>query len=75
MKPKAFYSMIEGIYPGLDKLELFARNAQQGWAVWGNQAKQPVEAEAPMNLVKVPAAKVVAKARKAANDGKVQAAA
>jgi N6-adenosine-specific RNA methylase IME4 len=76
VKPKAFYSMIEGMYPGLDKLELFARDAQQGWAVWGNQAKQqPVEAEAPMNLVKVPAAKVVAKARKAANDGKVQAAA
>ncbi len=67
--------MIDGMYPGLDKLELFARNAQQGWAVWGNQAKQPVEAEAPMNLVKVPAVDIVAEYMMAANDGKVQVAA
>lgn len=75
VKPKAFYSIIDGMYPGLTKLELFARNAQQGWDAWGNQANQPVEAEVPNNLLVVPAVNVVADDMVAANDGDAQVAA
>lgn len=34
-KPEIVYSMIEEMYFG-KKIELFARNARQGWEVWGN---------------------------------------
>lgn len=37
-KPQEFYKLIERMYPEYDKIELFARNQQLGWAVWGNQA-------------------------------------
>jgi len=36
-KPKAYHEMIERMYPDLPKLELFAREAREGWTVWGNQ--------------------------------------
>lgn len=36
-KPEAFYEIIEGMYD-LPRIELFARNAREGWAAWGNQA-------------------------------------
>lgn len=53
-KPQAAYAMIEQMYPGLSKLELFARGkARQGWDVWGNQA---IPAEKP-KTVKVAAGK------------------
>ena len=32
------YDLIEKMYPHLPKIELFARNAREGWACWGNQA-------------------------------------
>ena len=41
-KPDEAYELIERMYPDLPKIELFARQARAGWAVWGNQA--PVEA-------------------------------
>ena len=37
-KPVEFYELIERMYPTLPKIELFARNARDGWAAWGNQA-------------------------------------
>ena len=37
-KPEWFAQQIERIYPSLPKIELFARRARPGWAVWGNQA-------------------------------------
>ncbi len=37
-KPERFYEIIEGMYPGLPKLELFCRVPRSGWAVWGNQS-------------------------------------
>jgi N6-adenosine-specific RNA methylase IME4/transposase len=37
-KPTEFYALIESMYPEYARIELFARNARQGWAVWGNQA-------------------------------------
>jgi N6-adenosine-specific RNA methylase IME4 len=37
-KPDEAYELIERMYPGLPKVELFARTARPGWAAWGNQA-------------------------------------
>jgi N6-adenosine-specific RNA methylase IME4 len=36
-KPDEAYDFIERMYPELPKIELFARNARDGWRVWGNQ--------------------------------------
>jgi N6-adenosine-specific RNA methylase IME4 len=38
-KPDVFYEIIERMYPGLPRLELFARTQREGWASWGNQSK------------------------------------
>ena len=35
-KPDEVYELIERMYPGLPKLELFARNTRPEWASWGN---------------------------------------
>jgi N6-adenosine-specific RNA methylase IME4 len=40
-KPEIFYDLIEQMYPGLSKVELFARSSRPGWTAWGNQA--PIE--------------------------------
>jgi N6-adenosine-specific RNA methylase IME4 len=49
-KPRAAFLAIEQMYPGLTKLELFARGkARDGWFVWGNEAipsDEQVKAEA-----------------------------
>ena len=38
-KPDEAYALIEAMFPpDLPKIELFARNAREGWAVWGNEA-------------------------------------
>jgi N6-adenosine-specific RNA methylase IME4 len=37
-KPTFYYEMIEYCYPGVPKIELFARTTREGWAAWGNQA-------------------------------------
>lgn len=37
-KPLEFYNLIESMYPSLPKIELFARQQREGWAVWGNQS-------------------------------------
>lgn len=37
-KPHEFYGIIEKMYPGLPKVELFCRTPQPGWSVWGNQS-------------------------------------
>lgn len=37
-KPARVYEMIEAMYPGLARIELFARSAHPGWDRWGNQA-------------------------------------
>jgi N6-adenosine-specific RNA methylase IME4/ParB-like chromosome segregation protein Spo0J len=36
-KPGFYYEMIEGAYPELPKIELFARDNRTGWAAWGNE--------------------------------------
>jgi N6-adenosine-specific RNA methylase IME4/ParB-like chromosome segregation protein Spo0J len=43
-KPDEAYELIERMYPELPKIELFARNARDGWACWGNQAPAVGEA-------------------------------
>ena len=37
-KPDEAYELIERMYPELPKIELFARQAGQGWDAWGNEA-------------------------------------
>jgi N6-adenosine-specific RNA methylase IME4/ParB-like chromosome segregation protein Spo0J len=39
-KPEASYAIIERMYPGLPKLELFARQQRPGWDVWGNETEK-----------------------------------
>lgn len=41
-KPDAFYTLIEGYFPTLPKIELNARAARPGWDAWGYEA--PAEA-------------------------------
>lgn len=36
-KPEQVYTMIEKMYPNLNKCELFARNLRPGWESWGNE--------------------------------------
>ena len=36
-KPEEFYRIIERMYPGLPKIELFARKPREGWDCWGNE--------------------------------------
>jgi len=39
-KPAQFYDVIEAMYPGAARLEMFKRGAgRQGWDVWGNEAQ------------------------------------
>ena len=38
VKPDVVYEVIEGMYPHLPRVELFARRPRHGWAAWGNQA-------------------------------------
>ena len=37
-KPHEFYELIERMYPEYGRIELFARNQRNGWAVWRNQS-------------------------------------
>jgi N6-adenosine-specific RNA methylase IME4 len=37
-KPEQVVKLIESMYPRLPKIELWARTARKGWAVWGNEA-------------------------------------
>ena len=37
-KPFEFHKIIENMYPDFSKIELFCREAQPGWDVWGNQS-------------------------------------
>ena len=36
-KPEILYEIIEKMYPGQKKIELFARKARTGWMSWGNE--------------------------------------
>ena len=36
-KPEEAYQAIEKMYPGLPKIELFARKRRDGWEAWGNE--------------------------------------
>lgn len=38
-KPEAVHEMIERCWPGLPKVELFARQTREGWATWGHEAE------------------------------------
>lgn len=36
-KPACVYELIERMYPGATRLELFARSTRKGWEAWGNE--------------------------------------
>jgi N6-adenosine-specific RNA methylase IME4 len=36
-KPNIVYNLIEKMYPGFKKIELFAREQHSGWDAWGNE--------------------------------------
>jgi N6-adenosine-specific RNA methylase IME4 len=36
-KPDQAYEIIEAMYPGLPRIELFARHRREGWDAWGNE--------------------------------------
>jgi N6-adenosine-specific RNA methylase IME4 len=40
-KPPIFYDIIDAMYPGLRKIELFSRSRREGWEAWGNEAGVP----------------------------------
>jgi N6-adenosine-specific RNA methylase IME4 len=42
-KPDEAYGFIEGMYPELPKIELFARRRRSGWAAWGNQLSEAAQ--------------------------------
>ncbi len=37
-KPEEFAHLIELMFPGLPRVEMFARHAREGWLIWGNEA-------------------------------------
>ncbi len=39
-KPEIFYEIIEKMFPDLPKIELFCREAREGWGAWGNQVNE-----------------------------------
>jgi N6-adenosine-specific RNA methylase IME4 len=39
-KPDAFAAMIERMFPNVPKLEMFARQARDGWDVWGAEVPE-----------------------------------
>lgn len=45
VKPPEFRKLIERFYPGLPKIELFARRRSPGWHAWGNQIPDNTQAE------------------------------
>ena len=37
-KPDIFYDELAKMFPGIPKLEMFARGPREGWNVWGDQS-------------------------------------
>lgn len=37
------YGLFEAMYPGLPRIELFARNARPNWTAWGNEITEAAE--------------------------------
>lgn len=71
-KPFVAYDVLEQMYEGMNKFEMFARVVRADWKGWGNEypGNQPVGEEAPKNLPKAATPKVVK--GKAANDSKAK---
>lgn len=44
-KPQFYRDYIGEVYNGLKKVELFARNAAEGWDVWGNEVESDLQIE------------------------------
>jgi len=61
-KPEQSYAIIERMYPGLPKLELFARQARPGWDAWGNETGKFAEVGEPAPLTAIDVENCQAKA-------------
>ena len=48
-KPEIAYQIIERLYPGTNKLELFARQKREGWDVWGNEVESDIDFNQPQD--------------------------
>jgi N6-adenosine-specific RNA methylase IME4 len=46
-KPTQVYDLIEKMYPGLAKIELFSRGSPDGWDAWGNEAEKYADLSIP----------------------------
>ncbi len=44
-KPDIVYKMVESMWPGARRIELFARRSRDGWDRWGAEAPPPEDAE------------------------------
>ena len=44
-KPPHLHEMLERMFPGTRKLELFARAPREGWRVWGNETGKFMESD------------------------------
>lgn len=42
-KPDVAYQIIERLYPFMNRLELYARQARKGWDIWGDEAPDEEE--------------------------------
>jgi N6-adenosine-specific RNA methylase IME4 len=49
-KPEESYGLIERMYPGLPKLELFARARREGWSCWDNEAPAAEQEDDPLAI-------------------------
>ena len=75
-KPLSAYVMLERMYEGLTKIDLFARGeVRKGWVGWGNEAlpNQPEQVKPPKTLPSAKSPKALVRGN-AANDAKVSAA-
>lgn len=44
-KPDCVRAWIEGVFPNLSRIELFAREKPSGWDVWGNEVESDIKLE------------------------------
>lgn len=47
-KPDGFYAVLDRLYPNEMKIDVFARKARAGWAVWGLEAPSEPPAQADL---------------------------
>ena len=49
-KPQEVADRIVKLFPGVNRIELFARDAKLGWDAWGNEIQNDIHMSAEPNL-------------------------